>query len=54
MHKSQAGEEGLSQKLSLQVKDILSPSGFLYMVTVMDNDPEEILQLLARDGIRGN
>ncbi|CAL5228506.1 g11655 [Coccomyxa viridis] len=36
-----------------QVKDILSPEGFLYMVTVMDNNPAEILQLLAEDGIEG-
>ena len=32
---------------------MLSPEGFLYMVTVMDNDPAEILQLLAEDGIEG-
>ncbi len=38
----------------LQVKDILSPEGFLYMVTVMDNNPAEILQLLAEDGIEGS
>ena len=37
----------------LQVKDVLSPDGFLYMVTVMDNKPAEILQLLAEDGIKG-
>ena len=37
----------------LQVKDVLSPEGVLYMVTVMDNNPAEILQLLAEDGILG-
>ena len=37
-----------------QVKDILSRNGFLYMVTVMDNNPAEVLQLLAQDGIKGS
>ena len=40
--------------MRLQVKDVLSPNGFLYMVTVMDNDPEEILQLLRDGGIHGS
>jgi hypothetical protein len=38
---------------SVQMKDILSSKGVLYMVTVMDNDPQEILDTLARDGIQG-
>ena len=38
----------------LQVKHVLSPEGFLYMVTVMDNKPTEILELLAEDGIKGS
>ena len=37
----------------LQVKEVLSPGGFMYMVTVMDNGPEEILQLLSDDNIEG-
>ena len=32
---------------------MLSPEGFLYMVTVMDKNPAEILQLLAEHGIQG-
>ena len=44
--------EGMT-KYSMQVKDILSSKGVLYMVTVMDNDPQEILDTLARDGIQG-
>ena len=38
---------------ALQVKEVLSPRGFMYMVTVMDNRPEEILQLLSEDSIEG-
>ena len=38
----------------LQVKEVLSPRGFMYMVTVMDNRPEEILQLLSNDSIEGS
>ena len=37
----------------LQVKEVLSPRGFMYMVTVMDNRPEDILQLLSNDDIEG-
>ena len=40
--------------MHLQVKDVLSPEGFLYMVTVMENKPTEILELLAEDGIKGS
>ena len=37
----------------LQVKEVLSPRGFMYMVTVMDNRPEDILQLLSNEDIEG-
>ena len=37
----------------LQVKEVLSPRGFMYMVTVLDNRPEDILQLLSNDDIGG-
>ena len=37
----------------LQVKEVLSPRGFMYMVTVMDNKPEDILQLLSDESIEG-
>ena len=37
----------------LQVKEVLSPRGFMYMVTVTDNRPEDILQLLSNDDIEG-
>ncbi|CAK0786018.1 hypothetical protein CVIRNUC_009231 [Coccomyxa viridis] len=36
-----------------QVKEVLSPRGFMYMVTVTDNRPEDILQLLSNDDIEG-
>nr|XP_015217206.1 PREDICTED: hemK methyltransferase family member 2 isoform X4 [Lepisosteus oculatus] len=35
------------------VPQLLSSQGLFYLVTVQDNDPEEILQLLGQSGLRG-
>ena len=36
---------------TLCVQDMLSPNGVFYMLVVQDNDPDEIAQLFAKDGL---
>ena len=36
---------------TLCVQDMLSPHGVFYMLVVQDNDPDEIAQLFAKDGL---
>jgi hypothetical protein len=36
-----------------QVEGLLSPAGQLFMVTVADNDPQEILEILGESCVTG-
>lgn len=35
------------------VPDLLSPGGFFYLVTIKENNPDEILETMKKSGLKG-